>query len=62
MNCLDYRRTLLAGEGETEAMRAHRLQCAPCAQLLQENAAFESELRRELAVQTCQFHQPHVAL
>ena len=50
MNCLDYRRTLLAGEGETDAMKAHRLQCAPCAQLLEENAAFESELRRGLAV------------
>ena len=50
MNCLDYRRMLLAGEGETEAMKAHRLQCAPCAQLLEENATFESDLRHALEV------------
>ena len=50
MNCLDYRRALLAGEGESEAMKVHRLQCGSCAQLLEENAAFERELRRGLEV------------
>ena len=50
MNCLDYRRTLLTGEGETEGMNVHRLQCGSCAQLREENAAFEGELRRALEV------------
>lgn len=50
MNCLEYRRVLLAGQGETEAMRGHRLQCAFCGPLLEEHAAFESELQRALEV------------
>lgn len=50
MNCLEYRRVLLAGQGETEAMRAHRLQCAFCGPLLEEHAALEGELRRALEV------------
>jgi len=50
MNCLDYRRALLTGEGETEAMHAHRLQCAVCGALLSEHGTFEDELRRALEV------------
>lgn len=50
MNCLEYRRVLLAGQGETEAMRAHRLRCAFCGPLLEEHAAFEGGLRRALEV------------
>src|SRR5262245_23851677 len=50
MNCLEYRRALLAEPGESEAMRAHRLQCAVCGALLNEHAAFEGELRRALEV------------
>ncbi len=50
MNCLDYRRVLLSGTGETEAMRDHRLECAPCADLRGEHAAFEEELRAVLEV------------
>ena len=50
MNCLDYRRILLAGAGETEAMREHRTHCVPCAELLREHAAFEGELRGALEV------------
>jgi len=50
MNCLDYRRILLSGEGETETMRAHRMSCVACAELLEEHAAFEAELRGVLEV------------
>lgn len=50
MNCLDYRRGLLAGYGETEEMQAHRRQCAVCTELLHENDDFERELRRGLEV------------
>lgn len=50
MNCLDFRRTLLSGEGESEAMRAHRMACLPCTDLLREHAAFEGELRDALEV------------
>ena len=50
MNCLDYRRILLSGTGETEAMRMHRLACVSCADLNREHAAFEGELRRALEV------------
>ena len=50
MNCLDYRRTLLAGDGETDAMRVHRLDCQTCADLYREQAAVESELRAALEV------------
>jgi hypothetical protein len=50
MNCLDYRRALLAGEGESDAMRVHRLQCAGCAAESREHAAFEEALRAGLEV------------
>lgn len=50
MNCLDYRRALLAGTGETEAMRSHRLQCTGCATEWQEHGAFEMALREGLEV------------
>jgi hypothetical protein len=51
MNCLDYRRTLAAGEAETADMKAHRLQCAACVALFREHAEFERELRAGLAVE-----------
>jgi hypothetical protein len=51
MNCLDYRRTLAAGEAETLEMKAHRLQCAACAAQWREHAEFERELRAGLAVE-----------
>ena len=50
MNCLDYRRILLAGTGETAAMREHRMACVSCSDLLKEHAAFEGELRGALEV------------
>ncbi len=50
MNCLDFRRLLLSGAGETETMREHRMTCATCAELLAEHAVFESELRGAFAV------------
>jgi hypothetical protein len=50
MNCLEYRRILLAGAGETAAMREHRMTCGPCSDLLKEHAAFEGELRGALEV------------
>jgi hypothetical protein len=50
MNCLDYRRALLAGEGESRAMKEHRLQCTACAAVFAEHAQFERELRRGLEV------------
>lgn len=50
MNCLDYRRQLLAGTGESDAMRVHRLQCAGCAAEWQAHAGFEASLREALAV------------
>ena len=50
MNCLDYRRQLLAGTGESDAMRVHRLQCAGCAAEFEEHAAFEDSLRAGLEV------------
>ena len=50
MNCLDYRRVLLSGIGESEAMRAHRLACVSCAELLREHSAFEGQLRGALEV------------
>ena len=51
MNCLDYRRTLAAGEAETTEMKAHRLQCGACAAQWREHAEFERELRAGLAVE-----------
>lgn len=50
MNCLDFRRILLSGTGENEEMRAHRVGCGACSDLLKEHAAFEGELRRGLEV------------
>lgn len=50
MNCLDYRRVLLAGEGETEAMRLHRLGCPACAETHHDHFAFEAELRAAMEV------------
>ena len=50
MNCLEYRRQLLAGEGESDAMRVHRMQCAGCAAEYQEHGAFEDALRAGLEV------------
>src|SRR5258708_34367343 len=50
MNCLDYRRALLAEGRESNEMKLHRVQCAACAQSLAEHEAFEGELRRGLEV------------
>jgi hypothetical protein len=50
MNCLDYRRVLLAEGRESEPMRLHRVGCDACAELQREQAAFEGELRRALEV------------
>ena len=50
MNCIDYRRTLLSGTGETQDMRAHRAGCAPCTETHKEHLAFEGELRRAMEV------------
>jgi Protein of unknown function (DUF3379) len=52
MNCLEYRRLLLAEgrEADDDDMKLHRLQCAACAQLLTEHEAFEAELRLGLEV------------
>jgi len=50
MNCLDYRRRLLAGTGESDAMRVHRLQCAGCAGEWREQGAFEEALGEALRV------------
>jgi hypothetical protein len=50
MNCLEYRRLLLAEGREADDMKLHRLQCATCAHLLAEHEAFEAELRRGLEV------------
>jgi hypothetical protein len=50
MNCLDYRRLLLAGEGESGEMKAHRAQCPACAELAREQARFELELKEALEV------------
>lgn len=51
MNCLDYRRSLAAGEAETAEMKAHRLQCGACTAQFREHAEFERELRAALAVE-----------
>jgi hypothetical protein len=50
MNCLDYRREILAEGRESEPMRLHRLGCEACAELQREQAAFEGELRQALEV------------
>ena len=51
MNCLDYRRALLMGEGESADMKAHRLQCVACADSYADHLAFESGLRLGLEVE-----------
>jgi hypothetical protein len=51
MNCLEYRRSLGAGEAETAEMKAHRLQCSSCADYFGDHAAFEHDLRSGLAVE-----------
>jgi hypothetical protein len=50
MNCLDYRRKLLAEGVENDSMKQHRLGCASCAEALAEHAQFEAELRRGFEV------------
>lgn len=50
MNCLDYRRALASGEGESAEMKAHRLQCAGCRGVFEEHSRFEHELRGALEV------------
>lgn len=50
MNCLDYRRILLSGVGESEPMRHHRMECVSCADLHKEHMAFEAALRCALEV------------
>ena len=50
MNCLDYRRSLLAAGGESDDMKLHRLGCADCAQSFAEHSELEGELRRGLEV------------
>jgi hypothetical protein len=50
VNCLDYRRGLLSGTGETEDMREHRIGCATCIEMHKEHLAFEGELRRAMEV------------
>lgn len=50
MKCLEYRRLLVPGTGETEAMRAHRLECVFCTDLEKEHSAFEQQLRDGLEV------------
>jgi hypothetical protein len=50
MNCLDYRRQLLSGTPETDAMRVHRMQCAGCAAEWREHGALEAALAEALRV------------
>ncbi|MGH8686589.1 MAG: DUF3379 family protein [Burkholderiales bacterium] len=50
MNCLDYRRQLLTGAPESEAMRVHRMQCAGCTAEYRDHGTFESALREALEV------------
>ena len=61
MICLDYRRTLLAGDGESGEMKAHRLQCAACADSFGEHLAFESGLRDALEVAVPQGFEERLA-
>ena len=46
MKCLDYRRVLLSGSGETQAMRDHRMECVFCSGMHEEHAALEEQIRR----------------
>ncbi len=50
MNCLDYRRVLLTGSGESGEMLRHRPGCVACSELQREHLAFEADLRRALEV------------
>ena len=50
MKCLDYRRVLLSGSGESEAMRGHRMECALCAAMHEEHVAFEAQMRGALEI------------
>jgi len=50
MNCLEFRRQLLTGLPETDAMRVHRMQCAGCAAEWREHAALEAALGEALRV------------
>lgn len=50
MNCLEYRRILMSGDGETAAMGEHRERCRACSELLKEHVAFEADLRLAFAV------------
>jgi len=50
MNCLDYRRALAAGGGESAAMSEHRAGCPACAAHHADCADFEAVLRRALEV------------
>jgi hypothetical protein len=50
MNCLDYRRLLLAGDRESPEIQAHRVQCPACAELAREHEQFETALRAGLEV------------
>ena len=50
MKCLDYRRVLLSGSGEAQAMRNHRLECLHCSGMHEEHVAFEAEMRRALEI------------
>jgi hypothetical protein len=50
MNCLDFRRVLLAGEAESRPIKEHRLQCRSCSGLFTEHAELERELRRGLEI------------
>lgn len=51
MNCLDYRRTIGAGEPESAGMKAHRLQCGACAAQWREHGELERALRAGLEVE-----------
>jgi hypothetical protein len=50
MNCLEYRRELLAGNPERSGMQAHRMQCAQCTAFRAEHLALERDLRDALEV------------
>lgn len=51
MNCIEYRRTLLAGGAESAPMRAHRLSCDSCSAYGAEHGALEAALKRALDVE-----------
>lgn len=61
MNCLDYRRLLLAGESESNEMQAHRAQCPACADLAREQVRFELELKEALEVPVPAFFEASLA-